>query len=392
MSIGIGLGGFVDGLYKGVQVGTKMRDMRQENQQQAELKQIATDAQAKFGDVMSDEAYDYMMQRQQNVLLQNGQLDDARRLRTWSQQDSARKGTKLFASIGAALNMGDFETAAQLGNELSDLDGYGPNGDYQFEYTTHPTQGAGFYVKSENGEAFVPEANALPFFTRHFNPQAAASWNSDRKKDNKALEKEAQDIREAAIKSLEKQYDGGLGGDEKSFKDMPDEERERLINKYALERIAPGRREKFQSYFSGSGKPTKTQPKGTAPGLIVDQNTGQKVESPRAQASEEKAPGADGSIVAKELAPLEGNAPGVPSPSAGPGATTETPQAPGHLDGIINTGDAVRAAEQEMRDSGNAKAAASRLKAAGVPEQAWPRSIKRALRERVPAGIASPPQ
>jgi hypothetical protein len=390
MSFGIGLGAFVDSFQRSAQLGIKLRETRQANARRDQVKQITADAKAKFGDVLSDDAYNYMMRRQEALYMENGELDKARAIKDWSEKDEAKKGTKLFASIGAALNAGDYETAAKLGNDLSGLDGYGPSGDYHFEYTNHPTQGPGFYVKSSGGEAFVPQNNALPFFTRHFNPQAAAEWQTQQSKESKDLEKEAQEIRADAIKSLEKQYDGGLAGDELAFKDMEDSERERLINKYAKERIAPGRRKKFASYF---GDDQTEDTKGakesapSAPGVIVDQNTGERVNPPRAR-EQEQAPGSDGSIVKNDLPPMEGIG-GVPAPTAGPGSTTAPSETPAREN--MKLVDAVTSAEEEMRKTGDVHRAAATLKSAGVPERAWPASIRRGLRDQESPGISAGP-
>jgi hypothetical protein len=384
MTFGIGLGGFVSGLDAGVRLGLGIKEVNRTRQTRNQMRQVAEDAAKKYGDVMSDDAYNYMMKRQYAIHMQNGNVEKANQIRDWSQKDSSRKGTKLFGSIGAALNAGDYEAAARLANDLSDLDGYGPNGDYSFEYTEHPSEGPGFYVKSESGEAFVPQDNALPFFTRHFNPEAAATWHAEQSKSKKDLEKEAQSLRSETIKSLEKQYDGGLSGDELKFKDMPVEERERLINEYAMQRIAPGRRDKFRAYFggdqtSGGGK------ERTAPGLIVDQNTGQKVKTPRARDESDARPGADGSIVRNDLPPLEASVTGVSGPTEGPGSTT-APLARNRE--VIS---AVQAAEDVMAKSGDASLALKTLKDANVPEGYWPKSVRKAMKKRQPTGLGAAP-
>jgi len=385
MTFGTGLGGFVSGMDAGVRLGLGIKDANQKRQTRNQMRQVAEDASKKFDNVMSDEAYDYMMKRQYALHMQNGNVEKANQIRDWSQKASSRKGTKLFGSIGAALNAGDHEAAARLANDLSDLDGYGPNGDYSFEYTEHPTEGPGFYVKSESGEAFVPQDNALPFFTRHFNPEAAAAWHSEQSKSKKDLEKEAQDLRSETIKSLEKQYDGGLSGDEPKFKDMPVEERERLINEYALQRIAPGRRSKFQAYFGGDADAQGNRKGKSAPGLIVDQNTGQKVGAPQATQDEAPKPGADGSIVKNDLPPLETNVTGVSGPTEGPGSTTNL------LSQNQVVMDAVRRAETIMRDSGDTSLAMKTLRDAKVPERGWPRSLRKAAKSRQPTGLSTAP-
>lgn len=403
--LGVGIGAFVDSFQRSAQLGIKLREDRRQSNQREELKKIGQNSMSGSGSTR--ERLRNMFQGQANYYIDNGEPEKAAGLMKWIETDDATRGTEYFENAihfaNLASNASDPEQKMALGNEAltwmkkaQKLKGYGGDVDFDFAPVSVDGKFMGWQLTgtdaSGNPMKFQLGAdNLLDGVLSQGNPKAAAlsriEWDKkkagERTTDAKALEKEAQSIRSDAIKALEKQYDGGLGGDETKFSDMPTEEREQLINDYAWSTIAPGRRDKFKPYFAGGQTVSPKDAQPAAPGIIVDQNTGQRV-SPSQDVTEEPAPGSDGTIVRNDLPVMSGDN-SVPAPTAGPGATTP-PEEPVRR-GNMKTVDAVTSAEDEMRKTGNVQRAAATLKSAGVPERAWPASVRRGLRNQEEPGI-----
>jgi hypothetical protein len=398
--LGIGLGAFVSGMERGMQMRQKIDATRAAKKQNDALKQIAEDAKAKYGDVMSDEAYNYMLQRQEMLYRQSGDVEKAGQFRKWGQEETARKGTKLFGGILSALKVGDLDNAVGLANDLSNLDGYGPIDDYQFGVADHPQHGRGIVVAGKDGKplTFVMPDQAPQVFAQFANPEKAFEWSSAQAKEQKAsakeLEKEAQKIRSGAIDTLRKQMDGGLAGDEPKFDDLPEDEQEKLIRKNAWQEITPGRRKQFEPYFGADGQPGISggqQAAGAgkkAPGLmIVDDNTGEPIAAasknaaptPAAAPSESRMPVSSAEKVERRPLPGlggRGEAP-IASPDqispSGIAAGTSTPRRG------RRAADVIAEADEAIQRDRSPDRAIEILHGAGIPQDQWPERVKAAV-------------
>ncbi len=432
--LGVGLGGFMEGFNKSQDMLQK-RDEAQRKQvladrqtkeydrltaQRDAIDGINADAKATFDAQVSagtqkPENFDtfwtgYALPKLKNTYLLNGDIESANKVQEWGDQEDTKKGAKLFAGALVKAQTGDAGGALADVMEAGKLKGYINNG---YEVIGHEPilgqdgaqQGYRIKLKTPDGKDIQQDVRTqdLPKIIATFgNPQAA--WESQvaaraqADKDKKELEtyeakkkidrqygtgptKERGD----AITALRKRFDGGLGGDETKFDDMPRPEQEKLINA-ELELVqgqpglggqgAPAPAEKKVLVDTTIGKPVSSAAKPT-PTAKQETKTAPATQSP--PSAEKRIPGVPERAQAGVRSRMEGlqraaaqaEAPGISAPSSS--------SAPA---------DVIAQADEAIRSGARIYDVAMGLQEAGVPESEWPASVKQAIaRERGVIGL-----
>lgn len=376
MSLGIGLGAFMQGFEQGQGLRQKIDDNNRREKQRADLAQIQKDAEAKFDDLMTDDAFDYMMRRQAMVYLRNGDVEKAQKLRGFADDATTRQGTKLFAGALRAYQLGDKKTGRNFLEQLLNLDGYGPKGaTFELTETEHPQlkQGTVVTMTGKDGgtsQFFIPEGKEAEALAAVANPiarfEAQTAEEQQQRKRAEGLEdyerkKEIDSshsaagkyTRQNAVADLEKIYDGDRLSERPLFADLPAQERERLIA------------ERMKMVQGGDGA-NPAAPAPAAKKVIVDTRTGERVPAGMGQnggAGQETGPAPAGF----------GSAPSQRQPTAAPAAPAQATQqhrAPPTRQEMLQD------AAAHMREGGNPEYIAQRLMNAGVPRNEWPDEMK----------------
>ncbi len=423
--LGVGLGGFMEGFNKSQDMLQK-RDEAQRKQvladrqtkeydrltaQRDAIDGINADAKATFDAQVSagtqkPENFDtfwtgYALPKLKNTYLLNGDIESANKVQEWGDQEDTKKGAKLFAGALVKAQTGDAGGALADVMEAGKLKGYINNG---YEVIGHEAilgqdgaqQGYRIKLKTPDGKDIQQDVRTqdLPKIIATFgNPQAA--WESQvavraqADKDKKELEtyeakkkidrqygtgptKERGD----AITALRKRFDGGLGGDEAKFDDMPRPEQEKLINaELELVQGQPG--------LGGQGAPAPAEKK-----VLVDTTTGKPVSSaakpaPTAKQETKTAPATQSSPSAEKRIPgvPERAQAGVRSRMEGLQRAAAQAEAPGISAPSSSSApaDVIAQADEAIRSGARIYDVAMGLQEAGVPESEWPASVKQAI-------------
>ncbi|UYZ08259.1 hypothetical protein CFBP5507_04425 [Agrobacterium salinitolerans] len=432
--LGIGLGGFMDGFNKSQDMLQKRDEAKRKqvladrqtkeydrlNAQRDAIDNINADAKATFDAQVSagtqkPENFDtfwtnFALPKLKNTYLLNGDIESAKQVQEWGDQEDTKKGAKLFAGALVKAQTGDAAGALADVMEAGKLKGYINNG---YEVVGHEAilgqdgaqQGYRIKLKTPDGKDIQQDVRTqdLPKIIATFgNPQAA--WESQiaaraqADKDKKELETyeakkkidrqygvgQTKD-RGSAITALRKRFDGGLAGDETKFDEMPRDQQEKLINdELELVQGQPG--------LGGQGAPAPAEKK-----VLVDTTTGKPVSSGSKPAAADK-PQAKEEPAAKPQASAEKRIPGVPeraqadvrrrmeglqraaAQSEAPGISSPAPSAA--------SADVIAQADEAIRSGARIYDVAMGLQEAGVPESEWPASLKQAIaRERGVIGL-----
>lgn len=394
--LGIGLGGFVDGLEK----GSKFRERREQRardkivqerqdteynravKERDDIAAINAQAQTEFksrvdsGQAKPDQFdtfwNDYALPKLKNTYLAQGNIEMADRVQKWGESEDTRAGAKLAMSALTKAQTGDVAGALADAQEAGKRKGYLSHG-YEImgqDTIVDPSgqlQGYRLQMKGPDGKEItqdLPLGQVPKLIATYLNPEAA--WQSqiaaqqeegkrktdlqtykDKKEIDQQYKTDGDKNRGDAITALRKRMDGGLAGDEPKFDDLPREEQEKLISQeIELQSGQPG--------LGGStGAPAPTGSSGRK--VLVDTATGQPVAPARSQA-----------------APAERPAPRAP-------ADNERMRASEKAAGVNGM------SEQSPEEI------AAELQRRGVPENQWPEALRRALAERKQAAIGINP-
>ena len=349
--IGIGLGGFMEGLQGGMKTRADMDDRKRQKvlderqdkaferqqkmwdrddaeyeRQEADrtaIRDINTQAKAEFdkqvaaGTQQPDNFENfwstYALPKMKNTYLATGDLESAEKVIKWGETADAKRGGKLAMNALLKAQTGDPDGALADVIEAGQIKGYIDHG-YELQgndkIMSPDGQHVGYRLKLTTPDGDLVEQDItvadLPKMIATFaNPEAA--WQSQLAAQQKAAE-DAKEIetyktkkqidkeygtgssatRTKAIEALRKRMDGGLAGDETKFDDLPREEQEKLISdELALQEGQPG--------LSG-GSPSPAAPSGSGRKVVVDTATGKPVvrggekpaEKPKGEKTSEK--------------------------------------------------------------------------------------------------------
>ena len=419
--LGIGLGGFMDGF-------NKSQDMLQKRDE-AKRKQVLADRQTKEYDRLSaqrdaivninadakatfdaqvsagtqkPENFDtfwtnFALPKLKNTYLLNGDIESAKQVQEWGDQEDTKKGAKLFAGALVKAQTGDGAGALADVIEAGKLKGYINNGYEvlgQESFTTESGVPAyNIMLRTPDGKEVKQSVRAtdLPKVIATFgNPQAAwesqvAARASEQKRKEELEDYKAKKVidrqygigptkeRGDAITALRKREDGGLAGDETKFDDMPRDQQEKLIS---------GELELQQGQIGLGGQGALAPAEKR---VLVDPTPGKPVLSGSKPAADK--PQAKEEPATKPQASAEKRIPGVPERAqAGVRSRIEELQ---RAAGQSAPGISPSAQEQALDQANDAlekgasiEEVAAGLHQAGVPEWQWPSSIQEHLRER----------
>lgn len=396
--IGIGLGGFVDGLQGGMRAresfdNRKRNKVLQEREdteynravkQRDEISSINTQAQTEFqsrvdaGTAKPDQFdtfwNDYALPKLKNTYLAQGNMEMAEKVQQWGDSADTRAGAKLAMSAITKAQTGDAAGALADAMEAGKRKGYISHG---FEIMGQDTivdpsgqlQGYRLKMKGPDGNEMTQDLplNQVPkLIATYLNPETA--WQSQiaaqqeeakRKtdlqtyRDKKGIDKEfsttGDKARGDAITALRKRMDGGLAGDEQKFDDLPREDKEKLIAQEI----------ELQSGQPGLGAaPTAPAPSGSSGRkVLVDTATGQPVAPERSQ----------------------------PAPQQQISGQARDERAPESRQDRMQF--LLSSVEPALKEGVPAERVADELRQNGVPEEAWPETLRRALVQRQKSAI-----
>lgn len=414
MSIGIGLGAFVDGFAKGQQIrqgwdaAKERKDAQQrETTNRQALEKIETDTQAQFNASVESGAAkpdqfdsfwkDYALPRRKMEMLRQGDIAGARQLEEWGQSDAALKGGRLFSSAMLKAQTGDAGGALADVIKAGQVAGYIEHGyelEGQDEIQDADGNTVGYRLKVKTGEGKSIEQDIavgdIPQMISTFaNPDAAwASQLEARKAAAKKDEERAEKSSDRAIgledyetkKQIDQRYEKPKAPEagkqaeiyrkaredrvknDLEFGDLSAEEQDRIIredlaasDRYEAER-APQPAPESMPGLGGAVAPApaaQAAPPAAAPQkMIVDQVTGKPVPMSQPQ----------------QQAPAPGMAPAAAQAPSGPSRQQIVAEAAAY---IAKGGDPQQVSRQ--------------LKQAGISEDEWAPEIRTAL-QRQPAG------
>lgn len=420
MSFGIGLGAFVEGLDRGMNMRERFDQRREANTIKKGLQDIETDTKAKFADPLSDEAYNYMMKRQELLYQSNGQIEKALAFRKFGQEESTRRGAGLFSSSLVKANTGDIAGALSDAIEAGKVKGYLDHG-YEV-LGQDPIKGedgsvAGYRLrlrdpKGKEVQQDVAVGDVPRLISTFANPDAAfqaqqaksAADASDAKKRSENLEdyekkkeidkkyeKPAKDAdSEAYLKVAE-----DFSKNDLDWGDRSPEEQDKLIR----QRLDAGKAYANPAAAPGGGQVVGDRGGPPAQSMIVDQGTGEQVQPPDASQTQAIGLGGGSPAAAPEAIGLSQGA-GVPTPTprpdpraqataAAPGGVAPSPSpAPAPAQRAPSKQELIQDAANYMTQGGNPEAIAQKLQAFGISEQEWPTTVRSALaKKQAPVAI-----
>jgi hypothetical protein len=356
---GIGLGAAASGFERGYGLGQQFRADRKARKNEQEINAVDTEGKTQFdADVAAGKAKpddwdsfytSYVVPKKAATLRQQGDLQGATAWQSWADSDSARRGSKLFASGMLKGQAGDMTGAIKDFVQAGKIKGYG--GDYEIgePEAIKGKDGAvtGYRVtfKDADGKEFKQEFTSpddvLRFGATYVNPDAAfEDWRGRQKA---AAEFESGVVKKRTDLGLEREDDairqqtglgkaGGLVDQEKAHKilesdpayaDAPSEQQQSM------------RDDLISRSQGGRGPAASSGPAAPARPVILDQNTGQSVGG--APAAGEAVVGSHSPTAAAAARPeVTGIGAPVPRPRVQPGPVT-------------STSEKVRAATEEFR-------------------------------------------
>jgi hypothetical protein len=259
MSLGVGLGAFMDGMQQGIGIRQGIDARREQQRNRQALDTIETDTRAEFDKrVKAGTAQegdferfwlDYALPRRVNEMLRQGDPDSARKLQEWGESNAAKRGAKLFGSAMLKVQTGDHDGALKDVIEAAKVKGYIEHG-YELVGQEPITDGSGsvvgYRLKIKEGDGDTLEQDIavedLPRLIATFaNPDAA--WASQQEAQA-AQRKRMEDLEDhEAKKKIDRKYSDDPADDYRKardtlmkndldFPDMTPEEQDQRVREY----------------------------------------------------------------------------------------------------------------------------------------------------------------
>lgn len=427
MSMGAGIGGFVQGLAQGINTREGFEDRRERRLERQERREErartraneesisaigrrATDEIAAGGD--RREIEERYWREIQDEYARQGKPESARQFQQWRQSDETQRGIRLFQNSLMLFDQarradGSYDPRMmQLGlrelQRAQAIPSYGGDRNIRLrpiiegEGEAERFVGVRFEYRGDDGQTAsrdiaageIPRAAAT-----FFNPQAAfedrQKQDQERRQQQERQRSEQRTDWQAAEGQVRKEYEerrdpaqqaqdraAGRTPVTRPWDDLTADERDTLIRNRQTARTPPAQRQALGLGGLGAGAPT--------PGRVAfDTVTGAPV-----------APSA------RPTSPSQAAAPQVTAPTPGPGSTTPAPTAavaPPPQSPVAAEAariDQVRAdAEGALRRGEEPDVVARGLARAGIPQDQWPESVRAGLQRRqqtMPAGTPSP--
>lgn len=399
MSFGIGLGAFVDGFAKGVNIRQGLDAAREKRENKAALTKIDTDAQSQYdqkvaaGEEQPDNFENfwkqYALPKRKMEMIRQGDYAGARQLEEWGNSDSALQGGKLFSSAMLKAQTGDaagaLQDAIKAGQVKGYLDhGYELLGQEDIKDDRGNTVGFRLKVKMPGGKTIdqdIAVGDVGKIVATFANPDAA--WQSqqaaaeEKRKRGQGLEDYE------SKKKIDQKYEKpDKNGDAESYRKVAEdlakndldwgsrspEEQDKLIR---------SRLDASKQYAADQQQPADAAPTQPAPDpgqVIVDDGTGEVVPTPNKQA----APPRPQPVSQDQVGLGQQSAP-TAEPGAAAGAAVGAmvkPAAPPSRQEMLDD------AANYMQQGGNPELIAQRLMNAGIAEKDWPEPVRSAMMQR----------
>lgn len=391
MGLGVGIGSFVSGISKGMDLRDRIDDGREKQANKDALAGIETAGKSDFDKSVGEGAAtpdqwegfwtSYVLPKKRMELLRQGNLDGAAALQSWGDSADAKAGGKLFSSALLRAQTGDPGGALDDAIKAGKLKGYIDSG-YEFggQDTIQDQQGnvVGYRltIKGPDGKDMQQDVSIgdVPnLIARFLNPDAAFQSQLDAKAASSKAEGElstyerkkvidqkyekpsgsSDKLRSDAISSIRKRMDGGLAGDEPSFDDLDRDQQEQLITK------------ELELQTGAAATPAPLGTGAPADKVVVDQNTG--------------------TVIGTGGPTPGGPSAGVAAPPAGPTTqatpvTAAQPAAGQQVPALSN--DQARVLQyvaEQAGQGGDIQALIKLLTERGVPQQLWPPALSQAV-------------
>lgn len=414
MSVGVGLGAFMDGFTRGYGIRRQMEQDKLDKANAAEdrkwreeqrtferermdyqreqmsdtrtnrqaLRDIDTQGRQEFDSRVESgaakpEQWDtfwktYILPKRVNEYMKQGDFESAKKLQDWGESDAALKGGRLFSSALLKVQTGDHDGALHDVIEAGKLKGYIETG-YELKGQDPIQDEAGntigyrLRISEDGGEEIEQDiaVEDLPRLISTFaNPEAA--WNTQLEAQKSKAKQDTEVETHRRKKEVDQEFKADPASDyrgareerlknDMDFADLSPEEQDRVVREdlAAAESYAASR----GSAPAGAAAPTAGI---TPPKTIVDRQTGREVP-----------------VTPKDAAP--GIGPGASAPAAAPArAQRSTPPAPRPM----SRQDIINDAADHLAKQGNPDQIALRLMNAGIPENEWPEPLRHAVAAR----------
>lgn len=437
MSFGAGIGGFVQGLSQGIKVGEDREDRRERRLDRQDLRlerqerreerartraredRVAEIGQRAADDIAAgqdrDERYERLHAEIGDEYARQGRPDLARQFQEWRRGDEARRGTRHFQNAIGAFDQarrpdGSYDPRImQIGlrelQRAEAIPSYGGNRNVRLrpilegEGSNERFLGVRFEYRGDDGQTASRDiaADEIPrAAASFFNPQAAFE-DRQRQVEQRRQQQETQRTEQRsdwqnAEKLAREGYEErrtaptgttGITPTMRPWADLTDEERDPHIQRYMQSRTPPAQRG-----VTGIGAGTGS----TRPGRVAfDSITGQPV-APGARApaagSPSQAAAPSGAAEKPAIASLVPGSAAISTMSAWPsavmgGVTGLTPPTQSPVAAEAARIDAARAeADSAVRRGAEPDVVARGLARAGIPQNAWPESVRAATQRR----------
>lgn len=426
MSLGIGLGAFVDGFAKGYGLRQEKERLDEERADRAEdrawretqrqwatedrqyqtrererqqsdrdaIRQIQSEGRAEFQEqveagTFKPEEFDtfytqYVLPKMEVELLNQGDYEGYQRLRDWGESEAAKKGSRLFAESLFLAQSGQHDKALDKVIEAGKVRGY-IGDDYDID-EKEPivdedgnTLGYRITIRDGDGNETVQDIalDDIPNVIATFaNPQAAWESQQATRVRNTERKEELEDF------EAKERIKAGYSNDERTtaIKSLRDRMKADPLNPEAVafDDLPREERERLIADEIAFTKGAQAGPTAPAPRVTVDSQTGQAVPVPDPAAA--------------DAAPGLGNVP-TPAPrltaprqSSGPAANAPSATINGQVDkGIAappSNAQLVEQAASDMVAGKDPQEIARTLRAVGVDEAQWPAELQRVMTAR----------
>jgi len=406
--LGIALGAFTQGFAQGVDLGTKIHDIRKQRKMESTVQGISAQTKADYdtavskGEAAPDDYMSFFTQHAvpkiSNEYLLDGDPEKAQVFLDWAETTGAKNGAKKFMSGLSKLQNGDVQGGVDDMVKAANVQGYGIDGkvtaaEYYDEEAGAVTGYKLTFTGSDGEERVknVATGDLASFFANLANPKAAFEMEqADKAARSKAdLEVETHTRK----KTAEKELGVGTGGlTPAQYQNAIQEERKAIENAALTDPELEGKtsaekeamaKEIVDARFGGMGKTAAPGPQ-----VAVDPDTGEPVagdQTPTTDAmtpppAEDTTPVPDDEELGAASTPADATGPvQAPAPVAGvvaptPAATTSE-VAPGQKQQYLAQ------ATQLMKQGGDAQKIGRALIAAGIPPEQWPQDVKMAAQQ-----------
>lgn len=402
MSIGVGLGAFMDGFTRGYGIRRQIdRDKEdaaqrasdrnwQEEQRSFERERMqeirtnrenlrnidtagrqAFDQRVEAGQAQPDQ-WDqfwktYILPQRVNEYMRQGDIDSARKLQDWGESEAALKGGRLFASAMLKSQTGDHEGALADVISAGKVKGYIDHGyDLKSQEPIADADGntVGYRLTLSQADGDEIEQDIAVedigrLIATYANPEAA--WNSQIESQNAKKKQDAEVETHRRKKEVDQEFKADPAADYRKAREerMKNDLDFAALSPEEQDRIVRGDLEAANSYARTQGAGPQASPGISRPKTIVDRQSGREVPVSPAEA----APG-----LGPQPTPQ-------PAPAARRPAAAPAPRP-------MSREDVIRDAADHLAQQGNPEQIALRLMNAGVPEADWPEQLKQAVAAR----------